>query len=461
VSRIPIRLRVTLAFAVVMAIVLFAVGLFLDLRLESQLDESLETALRSRATEVSALTQDAQARLSDSDTDPLVEQDESFAQILTADGRIVDSTTQLGDTVVLDPGQLEQARQGATFLDVSGVPGVEGNVRLLATPVETDSGTRIVVVGSSLGDRDEALSNLARLMAIGGPIALLLASLAGYAMAGAALRPVESMRRRAAEISATDPGARLPVSEAGDELTRLAETLNTMLGRLEEALARERRFVDDASHELRTPLALHRVELELALLHAHDEAELRTAIGSAIEEIDRLIRLAEQLLVVARSEDGEVAIDRQPFAIEDALTATAARFAARAGQAQRSVTHEPAAPGLLLDADRLRIEQALTNLVENALRHGHGAVRLAARPDGAGVELHVTDEGPGFPEAFIDHAFERFSRADGGRGRGGTGLGLAVVDSIARAHGGGAHARNRPEGGADVWIEIPSPGTNR
>ena len=113
------------------------------------------------------------------------------------------------------------------------------------------------------------------------------------------------MRRRAAEISASDPGARLPVPQAGDELTRLGETLNAMLGRLEEALERERRFVDDASHELRTPLALHRVELELALRHAADEAELRAAIGSAMEEIDRLIALAEQLLVVARSEDGD------------------------------------------------------------------------------------------------------------------------------------------------------------
>jgi signal transduction histidine kinase len=268
------------------------------------------------------------------------------------------------------------------------------------------------------------------------------------------------MRRRAADISATEPGARLPVSRAGDELTRLAETLNTMLGRLEEALARERRFVDDASHELRTPLALHRVELELALKHATSERELRTAMASAMEEIDRLIDLAEQLLVVARSEDGEIGIDRRPFAIEDALTATEARFAARAGQAQRSVTHE-SAPGLVLNADRIRIEQALTNLVENALRHGAGSVRLAARPGGAVVELHVTDEGDGFPDAFIDHAFERFSRADGGRGRGGTGLGLAVVDSIARAHGGAAHARNRPEGGTDVWIEIPAPAPSR
>ncbi len=453
--RLPIRLRVTLAFAGVMAIVFVAVGLFLYLRLGSQLDESLETALRSRATEVSALARDAGGQLSGSDSDPLVEQDESFAQILTPTGRIVDSTGQLGDTVVLDSAELDRATQEATFVDASDVPGIEGDARLLATPIEAESGALIVVVGSSLGDRDEALSSLARLMAIGGPVALLLASLAGYAMAGAALRPVESMRRRAARISATDPGARLPVSEAGDELSRLAETLNTMLGRLEDALARERRFVDDASHELRTPLALHRVELELALLHAADEAELRAAMASAMEEIDRLIGLAEQLLVVARSEDGEVAIDRKPFSVEDALAATEARFAARAGQAQRSVTHEPAAD-LVLEADRLRVEQALTNMVENALRHGAGEVRLAARRNGAAVELHVTDQGTGIPDEFIDRAFERFSRSDTGRGRGGTGLGLAVVDSIARAHGGSAHARNRADGGADVWIVIPT-----
>lgn len=457
-SRIPIRLRVTLAFAGVMALVLAGLGLFVYLRQRDQLDETLETALRSRAAEVSALARDAGGRLSDSGADPLIEQDESFAEILSPDGTLVDATAQLGGAVVLDANQLEAAADGPVFADLAQVPGIEGQARLLATPVETGDRTLVVVVGSSLGDRDEDLASLARLLAIGGPIALLLASLAGYAMAGAALRPVESMRRRAADISAGEPGARLPVPPARDELARLAETLNTMLGRLEEALARERRFVDDASHELRTPLALHRVELELALLHAADEAELRAAIASAMEEIDRLIGLAEQLLVVARSEDGEVAIDRKPFPVEDALAAIDARFAARADQARRTVTHRPA-DGLLLDADRLRVEQALTNMVENALRHGGGPVRMEARRSGASVEIHVTDEGPGIPEEFIGRAFERFSRSDAARARGGTGLGLAVVDSIARAHGGAAHARNRPEGGADVWIEVPDAST--
>jgi two-component system OmpR family sensor kinase len=455
VTRLPIRLRVTLAFAGVMAIVLLAVGLFLYLRLEAQLNESIDNGLRSRATEVSALARDAGGRLSSSRSNPLIEEDESFAQILTEQGRIVDSTPQLGGGAVLDTAELVQAAQGATFLERAELAPLEGPVRVLAAPVELGDRTTIAVVGSSLGDRDEALSGLATQLAVGGPIALLLASLAGYAMAGLALRPVEVMRRRAAEISASEAGARLPVPETRDELRRLGMTLNAMLDRLEGALERERRFVDDASHELRTPLALHRIELELALAHANDETELRAAIASAADEIDRLIALAEQLLVVARSEDGELAIDPKPFAIEDALSAIAVRFAARAARSERSVADQAPAGVRPLEADRQRVEQALTNLVENALRHGEGAVRIEARPNGHVVELHVTDEGPGIPEDFIDRAFERFSRADVARQRGGTGLGLAVVDSIARAHGGSAHARNRPEGGADVWIALP------
>ncbi len=455
-SRLPIRVRVTLAFAAVMAVVLGGVGLFLYLRLEAQLDESLDTALRSRATEVAALARDEGGRLSGAGNDPLVEQDESFAELVEADGELIDATPQLRETIVLDRDELARAAQGPIVLDRSDVPGIEGEgARLLAAPVTIDDDTVIVVVGSSLGDRDEALDGLAKLLAVGGPVALLLASAAGYWLAGRALRPVETMRRRAAEISASEPGARLPVPEAQDELRRLGETLNEMLARLEQALERERRFVDDASHELRTPLALHKTELELALLHAAGEDELREAIASATDEIDRLIALAEQLLVVARNEDGELRVEREPFAVEDALAAISARFAARAGRAGRSLTYSAPAGSPPLDADRLRVEQGLTNLVDNALVHGEGAVRLEARANDGLVELHVTDEGPGIPDEFIGRAFERFSRADGARARGGTGLGLAVVDAIARAHGGSAHARNRPGGGADVWLEVP------
>jgi heavy metal sensor kinase len=456
-QRLPIRVRVTLAFAAVMAVVLAAAGVFIYSQMESRLDESIDNGLRSRAGEVSALVRDEEAAgLGAADENRLIESDESFAQVLQPNGSVVSSTAQVGDQPVLDRGDLDRAATGATFfeLDEGSAPGIEGQVRLLASPVETEDGEQIVVVGSSLSDRDEALADLATLMLIGGPVALLLASLAGYWVAGTALRPVEAMRRRAAAISASEPEERLPLPEARDELRRLSETLNEMLGRLEAALERERRFVDDASHELRTPLSLHKTELELALRYANDEEELRAAIASAGEEIDRLIQLAEDLLVVARSEQGELTMARDDVPVAELLGTVGERFRARVEQSRRPLVVENG--GGAVHGDRLRLEQALTSMVDNALRYSDGEVRMWAKRNGSRVELHVSDDGPGFPPDFIDRAFERFSRSDAARARGGTGLGLAIVDTIARAHRGRGVAANRPGGGADVWIDLPA-----
>jgi signal transduction histidine kinase len=274
---------------------------------------------------------------------------------------------------------------------------------------------------------------------------------------GAALRPVDAMRRRAAAISADRSEQRLPVPEAQDELRRLGDTLNAMLDRLEAALERERAFVDDASHELRTPLALHKSELELALRYEASPEELRAAIRSASEEADRLWQLAENLLVIARSDKGVLRIEREPLEVAQLFATVAQRLGDRARAADRALAIEDA-DGLVVEADRLRAEQALTNLVENALRYGEGEVRLWARAREGAVELHVGDAGPGFPPDFLPHAFERFRRADPARAEGGAGLGLAIVDAIARAHSGRAGARNLTDGGADVWIELARPG---
>ena len=453
-ARVPIRLRVTLAFTAVMALLLAAVGLFLYLRLGEQLTESLDNGLRTRAGEVAALVRDSGTGISETTEDALIESEESFAQVLTPAGEVRDSTPQLRGVAVLDPAQAAHAAEGPAFFERQGLPGVEGEARLLATPVTTSAGELLVVVGASLDDRDEAQASLATLLAIGGPIALLVASLAGYGAASAALRPVEAMRRRADEISAASPGERLPVPEARDELSRLGETLNEMLGRLEAALERERRFVDDASHELRTPLALHKTELELALRYGGDAGELRRAIASAVEEVDRLVQLAEDLLVVARTGDGELPLARERVRVDELFAALERRFAARAEGAGRTLRFAP--PGeLAVRGDRLRLLQALTGLTDNALRHGGGEVVIEARAGDGKVELHVLDAGEGFPPGFIESAFERFTRGDRARARGGTGLGLAIVRTIAEAHGGRALARNRARGGTDVWIELP------
>jgi signal transduction histidine kinase len=289
-------------------------------------------------------------------------------------------------------------------------------------------------------------------------VALLLASLAGYALASAALRPVEAMRRRAAAISHEEPGQRLPVPRTSDEIGRLGETLNEMLDRLEAAFERERAFTADASHELRTPLAILKAELELALREGRSPEELRAALESAAEETDRLVQLAEDLLAIARLDDGRLALRPAPLDASELAAATAARFHARAEEGGRSV-RASVDGDVSIEGDRERLEQALGNLVDNALRHGEGDVLVEAVESDGRVELHVRDSGPGFPPDFIDRAFERFTRGDAARSRGGAGLGLAIVAAVAESHGGGAHAANLPGGGADVWLELSPSGT--
>jgi two-component system, OmpR family, sensor kinase len=297
----------------------------------------------------------------------------------------------------------------------------------------------------AIGDRDEVLAALLALLLVVGPLALLLAAFAGYRLAGAALRPVESMRREAAEISAETSGRRLPVPEARDEVRRLGETLNEMLERLDEGLLRERRFVADAGHELRTPLALLRTELELALRRPRSPEELASAIRSATEEVERLIRLAEALLLLDSS--GGAALRVGELDAGELLDAVARRFAARAAAADRMIAVEG---GGSFRGDRDRLEQALGGLVDNALTHGEGRVRLEAEREADSIVLRVSDEGHGFPDDFLPRAFERFSRADEARTSGGAGLGLAIVDAVARAHGGRASAA-----GATITLVLP------
>jgi heavy metal sensor kinase len=450
VTRIPIRLRVTLAFTVVMAILLTALGFFVYSRFESQLNEQVDESLRAHGDDIASLV--AHRNLSRSVA--LLGREESFAQVLTPDGQIYATTPQLGDHPQLTPAEAARAAQASFITTRDHVRSIQGEARLLARPAEGRGQTYVVVVAGTLDDRNESLANLQAILLIGGPVALLLASLAGYLVSGTAFRPVEAMRRRAAEISAAEPEERLPLPEAKDELRRLGETLNGMLGRLEAALERERTFVDDASHELRTPLALHKTELELALRYAKTPEEMRAAIASAIVEVDRLSALAEDLLVLARSQQGKLAVHLRRVRLADLLGDVRERFAARLSESGRSLVVEPA-NGLVVDADPVRLEQALTNLIENAIEHGAGEITLSTAKSGRELEIHVSDRGPGFPPEFLDRAFERFTRADPARGGDGTGLGLAIVEAIAKAHRGSAHAANRDGAGADVWIELP------
>jgi len=436
-----------------MALVLAASGWFLYSRLSSHLATQLQQELQVRAQDLGALVAGGHGSLAADASSRLVEPGESYAQLVDS-GRVVDATPPLGGKPVLRGDQLRAAARGPLYATLPSVPGLNESSRVLATPVQRDGRRLLLIVGDTRQNDLETLASFRNELLIAGPIALLLASLAGYLLAGIALRPVEAMRSRAEAISAATPGERLPVPATHDELERLGVTLNEMLDRLEDALRRERDFVADAGHELRTPLALLRTELELALRHDLSAEELRGAVRVSVEDVDRLARLADDLLLIARSERGELPLQGETVQGDELLASVARKFQWRADAERRPLAHEAPA-NLRLHADRLRVEQALGNLVDNALRHGGGTVLLRAEAVNGRVELHVEDGGGGFPPAFLEHAFERFSRPDAARERGGAGLGLSIVRTIAEAHGGSADAANVHGGGADVWLAVP------
>jgi signal transduction histidine kinase len=354
----------------------------------------------------------------------------------------------------------------------ASVPGDDTDAqhfRLLVTP--TNRPGTLVVVGASRKTIDDAVGQSELwLLALGGP-AVVFAGIAAYLIAGAALRPVERMRAQAAGFGVDTQPAELLVPGTRDELDRLAQTLNDLLGRLRTALEQERSFVADAGHELRTPLAILSGELELASRQRRSVTELRQTIHVAREETDRLVRLSEQLLVLAHADSGSL-IARRETDVGSVLVAS--RDSALASRPDNGVRLELSVPsGLTAYVDPDRLRQAVDNLLVNALRYSPrgSAIEVTATQEGGSddgtLTVSVRDHGPGFALEFLPHAFDRFRRADEARGRTGTsggasgaGLGLAIVRSIVEAHGGSATAENCPDAGARVTLTFSPEGAN-
>jgi two-component system OmpR family sensor kinase len=449
---VPLKLRtkLTAVFGGLMVVLLASAGIFLYLGLRSGLDSAIDDGLESRAD---VLAGQAGSALGGRGSD------DAFAQVLGRNGQVLDDDG-FATRPLLTAGEISALGESG-HLD-RPLPLEEGEddeeddrARIYAVL----DGDRVVVAGTSLEDRDEALSTLLSLLLVGGPAVLSVVLLVAWLLAGAALKPVRRMARQAARISEGDLSRRLEAPTTGDEIAELGESLNHMLARLENAFEKERRFVDDASHELRTPLAILRTELELAMKGTRTRAELVQAVASAAEEAGRVNRLAEDLLLLARSDRGKLALRPEPSEAAELLDEAAELY--RKPAAVRNITLQTSAePGLELMVDRPAMRRALGNLIANAVEHASEGttVTLAAAREGTNIVIFVSDAGPGFPEGFVERAFDPFTRSDSGRSRaeGGTGLGLAIVKGVVTAHGGRVSARNLPEGGAEVQVVLPA-----
>ncbi len=466
----PVRIRLGLLFALVTAVLIGAGGFVFVSKLTASLRGSLAATLQVRAAAtVKALPEGDTGDQKDSGGSPrtsplratrscLTPGVDSLSQVIGPAGTALPQAGTCNGQPLLAGTDLATARRAVL---VTEVPSAQGAAPMLlyAEPVRRRPGT-VVVTGASLSTVDAAAWEVTKTLAIVGPIAVLLAGLAAWLLAGAALAPVTRMRRQAAEISARDQDAFLSVPRSRDEIAALASTLNGLLSRLQGALSQQRGFVASAGHELRTPLSALRAELELADHPDRSRADLAAAIRAATADTDRIIRLAENLLLLARSDDGRPVVALRTMSIGAVLGPCAAGFAGLAAAQEVTIDSE-VTDGLTADLDELRFRQVADNLLANALRFSPpgSTVVLRARPDGPAVLIEVLDEGPGFPADFLPRAFDRFSRPDDSRSRqdGGAGLGLAIVRALVEAHHGTVTVGNRPGGGAWARVVLPGP----
>ncbi|MDP2876728.1 MAG: heavy metal sensor histidine kinase [Holophaga sp.] len=332
--------------------------------------------------------------------------------------------------------------------------------RVLSLPYRSKAGRPGVVrLMQDLGDIAETLRSLRLALLLISPAGVLLSALGGYWLSGRALAPVDHVARMAHEIEATNLNQRLPHPGVDDEIGRLVDTLNRMIGRLEHSFDAMKQFTADASHELRSPLNTMRSTIDVLLDQPRTVEEHRKGLESLGEEVNRLHRIVEDLLLLARADAGRQAMAREPVELDALVSALAESMAVRAEERGVTLKADQISPAAVL-GDEPWLIQLVGNLLDNALKFtpSGGTVEVRLECAESSVRLEVLDSGPGIPEGDLERIFERFYQSDPSRTRGlksGAGLGLAIAAWIAEAHEGQIQAFNRANGGAAFLVELP------
>ncbi|MGB3762682.1 MAG: HAMP domain-containing sensor histidine kinase [Ornithinimicrobium sp.] len=446
-----IRMRTTVSAALVVAVALLVASAALVLLQGRQLTNGL-----------AAVAQQQSALLADQITEGGVEAvdvtalsatagEPAVVQVLGVEGQVLlASDDEYATEAITDrrppPGQTEQDA-------VASVPGEDDEpFVVVAAGVEAADGPVVVVTAQSLESVERSTGVLLTLLAVGVPLVLLVVTVTSYRLVGRALAPVEGIRARVAQVSVADQDARVPVPDSGDEIARLAETMNSMLGRLQASAAAQHAFVADASHELRSPLATIKATTELS--RSHPEAMDPDSVAATIlTETARLERLVADLLLLARADENGLVMRVGDVDLDDIVVAEKARLS-QAGVEEVELQVR----AVRVTGDAQHLVRAVRNLTDNAARHALSRVEIRLDVVDGHAQLDVIDDGPGVPDADRERIFDRFVRLDSSRqrGTGGTGLGLAITRQIARAHGGDAQFVRKGEGrGACVRLSLP------
>ena len=460
-SALSIRTRLTLWYSGLLLVILVAIAALSYSWLRRTVHQDLDASLLAVAR---AIRETGAPDRPESEVEALLremlgpELYDKFFRLLDPEGRPhAFGSRPRGDALPLSAAARARAAQGESTLETVAGPRAEP-LRVFTMPIVRGGRVvDIVQVGMSLRSAEALLDRYLHTLIVLIPLGVGLAALGGAVIARAALRPVDEMTRTARRITAEDLSRRVERPGTGDEMERLAETLNGMLARLDAAFTQTRRFAADAAHELRTPLAALRGGIEVALRAERTPMEYRRVLVSSLEEVERLVRLAEDLLLLSRSSAGPDVI-RQPVDLEPLLM-DVFDAGARLGQAAGVSVRIDAMASAPVRGDGPALRRALLNLVENAIKYTPpgGKVELGLATQDGTAAVTVADTGIGIAPGDADRIFEPFVRLDAARARhtGGAGLGLAIARSIAVAHGGTLSAESRPGAGSRFVLRLP------
>ena len=450
------RLRVALTSALASAVALGAVSVWFVAQSQSRLENSATQLARSRAV---AIVQLLGSGARPADLHLLVR--DSIYEVDERDGAPVASCPALWNAYlatgaepdvdgirILQPYEIE--RTADVNVGCAGqLAGLDDPLRLHVVLLISGDSRYRVHGAASVNEGDQQAVDAVRTTLLAGvpAVALLIGVIAWFAVRRS-LRPVEAIRAEVAEIGAHDLSRRVPAPGSGDEVARLAGTMNTMLARLDAAVTRQSRFTADASHELRTPLASLRTQLEVLLTHP-DRIDWRTTCENTLLDVTRLQDVVADLVLLGK-------LDAAPEEFAPVSLSEVVRSCLDGRVARESVTTRAELADVVVSGHRSRLERLVRNLVDNAERHARSSVVVEVSTVDSAAVITVTDDGPGIPAEDRERVFDRFVRLDDGRDRdeGGSGLGLAIVADIARAHGGTAEVADH-DGGARFVVRIP------
>jgi signal transduction histidine kinase len=440
-----IRFRTAALAASVVAVALAVAGGLLLVLLRDRLVGAEMSAASLRSRDIAVLVADGE--LPDDLSFP--GDDLGFSQVVTADGTVVAAS----GNVAGEPPQTDRQPPTGTSLEAirTGLPVGDGErFAISVRTVASSDGPLTVIAGSSLAAADDTWSSVLLIMLVGVPALVVLVVAVARRVVNTALRPVEAIRSEVAEISQHDLHKRVPEPGTGDEIDRLAASMNSMLERLENSSEQQRRFVADASHELRSPLASARATLEVSAAHSQDIAALRSAIDDALTDHDRLEALLADLLALARLDDPSASAGYRPVDMNEVATRAFGQYSDT--RIHLDVAHEPQ----VVIGNPSQLDRVLTNLIDNALTYCEERVRVRVASDRAHAILTVDDDGPGIAPSDRDRVFGRFVRLDEARTSDrGTGLGLAIVRDTVRSHNGSVRVETGPLGGALLEVRLP------